>query len=107
MTAEVKRDFLSYDNQAGSFHSWSAEYQAAERALALLEKGYKDAMRDFEEHRYGLGERLREAKMKIIDVEPEKNSSAAAKAAAQSSYSAKRAAAWVGQHYFSGALGIQ
>ena len=39
-------------------------------------------MRDFEEHRYGLGERLREAKMKIINVELEKNSSAAAKAAA-------------------------
>ena len=82
MTEEVERDSLSYDNQAGSFHSWSADYQAAERALALFEKGYKDAMRDFEEHRYGLGERLREAKMKIIDVEPEKNSSAAAKAAA-------------------------
>ena len=82
MTEEVERDSLSYDNQAGSFHSWSADYQAIERSLALFEKGYKDAMCDFEEHRYGLGERLREAKIKIIDVEPEKNSSAAAKAAA-------------------------
>ena len=55
---------------------------AIERTLALFEKGYKDTIRDIDEHRYGLGERLREAKIKIIDVEPEKNSSAAAKAAA-------------------------
>ena len=82
ITEEIKQESISYHNQVGSFHSWSADYQAIERALALFEKGYKDTMRDFEEHRYGLGERLREAKIKIIDVEPEKNSSAAAKAAA-------------------------
>jgi hypothetical protein len=26
MTEKVERDSLSYDNQAGSFHSWSADY---------------------------------------------------------------------------------